>query len=278
MSLLLGNRPTPRRVHPGQLQFLPPVPVPAGEAARLAALHRYQILDTSPAQVFVHIAQMAADTAHVPVALISLVDRHRQWFLAGAGLAEMGITVQETPREIAFCAYTIMGDGLLVVEDATRDDRFRNNPVVTGPLGIRFYAGVPLLTRDGHALGSLCLIDRQPRRLDPVVALALPLLAQQVVDQLELRLVHHQLHQAKRALATIADHYSHRVRLPLASLLGIVGLIDPETLTGENRQLYEMLCETARNMDDTIHEVVHTANVNYELRMTDHQLPMTNNE
>jgi GAF domain-containing protein len=270
MSLLLGNRNTPNRVHPGQLQLLPPVPVPAGEAARLAALQRYQILDTSPAQAFEQIAQTAADTGNVPVALISLVDRHRQWFLAASGLASIGVTARETPRDIAFCAHTILGDGPLVVEDATRDDRFRNNPLVTGPVGIRFYAGVPLLTRDGHALGTLCLIDRQPRRLDPVAALALPLLAQQVVDQLELRLVHHQLHQAKRALATIADHYSHRVRLPLASLLGIVGLIDPGTLTEENRELYEMLCETARNMDDTIHRVVDTANG------ANDQLPMTN--
>jgi GAF domain-containing protein len=126
------------------------VPVPAGETARLAALQRYQILDTSPAQAFGQIVQSAADTGNVPVALISLVDRHRQWFLAAAGLAKMGITVQETPREIAFCAHTIMGDGLLVVEDATRDDRFRYNPLVTGPVGIRFYAGMPLLTREGH--------------------------------------------------------------------------------------------------------------------------------
>jgi GAF domain-containing protein len=265
MSLLLGNQPNPSRIIPGQLQLLPRVPVPAGETARLAALQRYQILDTSPAQAFSQIVQSAADTANVPVALISLVDRHRQWFLAATGLAKMGVTAQETPREIAFCAHTIMGDGLLVVEDATRDDRFRNNPLVTGPVGIRFYAGMPLLTRDGHALGTLCLIDRQPRQLDPVAALALPLLARQVVDQLELRLVQHHLFEAKRALATIADHYSHRVRLPLASLLGIVGLIDPNTLSGENRELYEMLCETARNMDDTIHQVVHTANgVNYQ--------------
>ncbi len=264
MSLLLGNRTTPCRVNPGHLQLLPRVPVPTGEAARLAALQRYQILDTSPAQAFGQIAQLAAHTANVPVALISLLDQHRQWFLAATGLAKIDVTVRETPREIAFCAHTIMGDGLLVVEDATRDDRFRNNPLVTGPAGIRFYAGMPLLTPDGHALGSLCLIDRRPRQLDPAVALALPLLARQVVDQLELRLAQHQLHEAKRALATIADHFSHRVRLPLASLLGIVGLIDPNTLTEENQQLYEMLCETARNMDDTIHGVVHMVNeINY---------------
>ena len=150
----------------------------------------------------------------------------------------------------------------MVVADATQDDRFRNNPLVTGPTGIRFYAGMPLLTREGHALGSLCLIDRRPRQLDPLAAVALPLLAQQVVDQLELRLAQHHLSGAQQTLATIADLYSHRVRLPLASLLGILELIEPDTLTGENRQFYEMLCETAREMDVTIHEVVRTANGN----------------
>ncbi len=272
MHLFPGGRPTPGPVHPGQLPLLPPVPVPAGEAARLAALRRYQILDTSPAQAFGQIVQGAARTGNTPVAIITLVDHYRQWFLAGTGLAEAGITANETPREIAFCAHTILGEGLLVVEDATRDDRFRHNPLVTGPVGIRFYAGMPLRTRDGHALGALCLIDRQPRQLDPAAALALPLLARQVVDQLELRLLGLGLREANQVLSTLADQYSHRVRLPLASLLGILELIDPTTLAEENRELYGMLRETAREMDVTIHEVVHTANRtvkhNDQLRMT----------
>lgn len=275
MHLLPGDPPTPDRVSDKSLQLLPPVPVPATEAARLAALRRYQILDTSPAQAFGQIVQEAARTGNAPVAIITLVDRYRQWFLAGTGLAEAGITGTETPREIAFCAYTILGDGLLVVEDATRDERFRHNPLVTGPVGIRFYAGMPLRTRDGHALGALCLIDQQPRQLDPVTALLLPQLARQVADQLELRLLGLRLREAKEALALIADHYSHRVRLPLASMLGILELIDPNTLTGENRELYLMLCETAREMDVTIHEVVHTANRTVK---NNDQLPMTHDE
>jgi GAF domain-containing protein len=275
MHLLPGDQPSSKPVTDNALQLLPPVPVPPGETARLAALRRYQILDTPPAQAFGQIVQEAARTGKVPMAVITLIDRHRQWFLAGTGLAEAGITVTETPREIAFCAYTILGDGLLVVEDATRDDRFRYNPAVTGPLGIRFYAGMPLRTREGHALGALCLIDRKPQQLDPAVALVLPLLARQVVDQLEIRLLRMGLREANASLATIADHFSHRVRLPLASLLGILELLDPDTLTDENRELYLMLRETAREMDVTIHEVVHTAN-----RTVKHndQLPVTNDQ
>ncbi len=272
MHLLLGNRLTPNRVSPGQLQLLPRLPVLLEETARLAALRRYQILDTSPAQAFNQIVQGAARTGNVPVALITLVDQHRQWFLAETGLAQLGITAPQTPREIAFCAHTIMGDGPLVVEDATRDDRFRNNPLVKGPAGIRFYAGIPLRTSEGHALGSLCLIDRKPQPLDPVTALVLPLLARQVMDQLELRLLEMGLRGANEALASIADHYSHRVRLPLASLLGILELLDQDTLTGEIRELYLLLRETAREMDVSIHEVVHMASRkvidNHSLLMT----------
>lgn len=273
MHLLSGNKPTRHRLHPGGLQLLVRPPVPAGEAARLAALQQYQILDSAPAQVFGRIAQEAARAGNVPVAIITLLDRHRQWFLAATGLADMNITGTETPREIAFCAYTILGDGLLLVEDATQDDRFRHNPLVTGPVGLRFYAGVPLLTREGHALGALCLLDNKPHPLDPGAALALPLLAQQVMAQLELRIAQQDLHQANQALRLIADHFSHRVRLPLASLLGILELLDPLTLTAENRELYEMLRETARDMDTTIHQVVHTANHTVK---SNYQLPMTN--
>jgi GAF domain-containing protein len=235
-------------------------------------VRRYQILDTSPAQAFSQIVKGAARISIVPVALITLVDLHRQWFLAGTGLAKAGITQNQTPRKVAFCAHTNLGEGMLVVEDATQDDGFCQNPLLTGPVGIRFYAGMPLRTQDGHALGALCLIDQKPRQLDPMAALALPLLARQVVNQLELRLLGLGLGQADQALSLIADHYSHRVRRLLASLLGILELIDPATLTKENRKLYLMLRETVRALDVTLHEVVHTANRkvknNDPLRMT----------
>lgn len=133
-------------------------PTPQNEAARLATLHGLQILDTPPEQRFDRITAFARDLFLVPIALVSLVDRQRQWFKSRAGLE-----ATETPRAVSFCAHTILSDDLFVVEDATTDERFRDNPLVTGPPFVRFYAGVPL-TAGGFRVGTLCLIDHKPRR------------------------------------------------------------------------------------------------------------------
>ncbi|WP_434622835.1 putative bifunctional diguanylate cyclase/phosphodiesterase [Azospirillum sp. B2RO_4] len=133
-------------------------PIPAREGDRLAALQRFELLDTPAEPAFDQITRLAAKLLKVPVALISLVDRDRQWFKS-----RIGLPVQETPREHAFCAHALESDALLVVADARQDERFANNPLVTGDPNIRFYAGAPLRTADGLALGTICVIDDQPR-------------------------------------------------------------------------------------------------------------------
>ncbi|WP_148294125.1 GAF domain-containing protein, partial [Azospirillum sp. B506] len=133
-------------------------PIPAREEDRLAALQRFELLDTPAEPAFDQITRLAAKLLKVPVALISLVDRDRQWFKS-----RIGLPVQETPREHAFCAHALESDALLVVGDARQDERFANNPLVTGDPNIRFYAGAPLRTADGLALGTICVIDDQPR-------------------------------------------------------------------------------------------------------------------
>ncbi len=158
-------------------------PVPENEADRIAALRRYQILDTSPEEAFDRITRMAATCLEVPVSLVSLVDESRQWFKS-----HHGIDAEEIPREIAFCAHTIMGDQPMVIEDATADPRFANNPLVTTDPNIRFYAGAPLITHDGFKLGSLCVFDQQPRTLSGEQHNVLKDLAALVVDAMELRL------------------------------------------------------------------------------------------
>jgi len=154
------------------------------EAGRLAALRSYGVLDTPPEPAFDDIARLAADACEAPIALVSLVDEHRQWFKAHVGLAR-----RETPRHLSFCAHAIEADATMTVRDAAADARFATNALVIGEPGIRFYAGAPLVTPAGHRLGTLCVIDTEPRPrgLTDRQARSLGALAAQVVSQLELR-------------------------------------------------------------------------------------------
>jgi GAF domain-containing protein len=157
-------------------------PIPQDEKKRLKVLWQYEVLDTIPEEVFDDLADLAAQICEAPIALISLVDEKRQWFKA-----KVGVTVSETSRDSSFCAYAITQGDLFIVPDATLDERFANNPLVTSEPKIRFYAGAPLITPDGHALGTLCVIDKVPRELRPEQKQALRILARHVVTQLELR-------------------------------------------------------------------------------------------
>jgi EAL domain-containing protein (putative c-di-GMP-specific phosphodiesterase class I)/GAF domain-containing protein len=132
--------------------------LPVNEAERLAALRSSNLLDSPADPAFDHIAEIATEMFGVPIAVVSLVDEHRQWFKSIRGLDAV-----ETPREISFCAHAILNEGIMQVRDAQTDPRFKDNPLVTGAPGIRFYAGVPLRTHEGLALGTLCLVDTSPR-------------------------------------------------------------------------------------------------------------------
>lgn len=152
------------------------------EAGRLKALHSYRILDTEPEQGFDDLTMIASQICGTPIALISLVDENRQWFKS-----RIGVSVQETARNVSFCAHAIQQEGLFQVSDALNDARFRDNPLVLGEPHVRFYAGMPILTPEGDALGTLCVIDHQPRTLTQSQKDALAALQRQVEAQLELR-------------------------------------------------------------------------------------------
>ncbi|MCU0927223.1 MAG: PAS domain-containing protein, partial [Hydrogenophaga sp.] len=164
---------------------------PPNEAQRLDRLRRFGVLDTLPQEAFDHITALASAICGTPIALISLIDHDRQWFKS-----RVGLDVPQTPREVAFCSHAILHpQDILEVTDATTDERFQDNPLVNEAPDIRFYAGMPIVTDDGFALGTVCVIDRQARQLDERQRQSLRSLAKLVLNLLE----REELHQAKLA-------------------------------------------------------------------------------
>lgn len=176
-------------------------PLPDNESARLQALQNLDIVDTPNEKSFDDIVAIAAMICQVPTAVISLVDKKRQWFKAG-----VGVEVTETPRDMAFCAHAILSPHqLTLVEDARQDQRFQDNPLVTDNPGIRFYAGAPLVTQSGAALGTLCVIDYQPRGLSADQEQALAALARQVMQLFNLRAANQRLQHNAESMQLMSD-------------------------------------------------------------------------
>jgi len=192
-------------------------PLPENEAARLETLQRYGILDTLPEQEFDDLSRLAAMICGTPIALVSMVDRNRQWFKSRIGMEE-----SETPRDLAFCAHAILEADVMVVPDALADERFRTNPLVTDHPSVRFYAGAPLMTAEGHALGTLCVMDHQPREMSWEQRHALKALSRLVVTQLELRRSVGNLSRAMIERRFAEDELDQLFTLSL-DMLGIAG-------------------------------------------------------
>ena len=174
--------------------------MPKHEITRLKILWDYEVLDTVPERIFDDLTELAAKICEAPIALITLIDDKRQWFKS-----KVGVTVKETSRDISFCAHAIKSEGLFIVPDALKDKRFANNPLVTSDPKIRFYTGAPLVTPDGYALGTLCVIDQVPRELRPEQKQALIILARHVMTQLELRRHTRELAQARKTREETSD-------------------------------------------------------------------------
>jgi GAF domain-containing protein len=167
--------------------------IPDNESERLAALRRFDVLDTPPDGAFDRITRLASELLEMPISIVSLVDHDRIWFKSTHGLEG----VKQIDRAPGLCASAILGEEIWLIEDARVDPRALANPLVAGEFGLRFYAGSPLRTHDGYNLGTLCVIDKQPRRLTDRDARVLDDLAALVVDELELRLAARR--QARRA-------------------------------------------------------------------------------
>jgi GAF domain-containing protein len=236
------------------------------EAARLAKLLDYQVLDTPPEREFDEITAAAARLFNMPISLVSLVDGERQWFKARYGLAE-----KQTPRQHAFCAHAISSDDLFVVPDATQDPRFADNPLVTGDPNIRFYAGAPLVTPDNFRLGTLCVIDTKPHQApNEDQRTILTMLARLVVRELENRRIarraEHQAQMAARlaeavialmaaadreaTLRAIADH-ARRLCVPDAARTGVIGA-PPADATWATRAEADVSAVRWEQLDQTL--------------------------
>lgn len=238
---------------------------PIDEEERLAELYKYEILDTNPEEDFDQLVELASAICEVPISLVSLIDRDRQWFKA-----KKGLDLDETSRDVAFCAHAILQDEVFIVENALDDIRFFDNPYVVND-GIRFYAGMPIKTRNGKNLGTLCVIDREPKTLSPSQKRALEILGRQVINLMDLRLTNNR----QKELITLLDKQkeelkaqnefnsrlikllAHDIKSPLTSIKGgldliLGGYMAPEEATEIFKDLSGSIDSTLQMVDDTL--------------------------
>lgn len=238
-------------------------PVPENEKARLAKLYEYSLLDTLEEEEFDQITRMASKICGTPISLISLIDKDRQWFKS-----KVGLPVPETPREFAFCAHAINDPkNALVVPDSRKDERFQGNPLVDNDPNVVFYAGFPLAS-DDLALGTLCVIDHQPRELEKEQLEALETLANQVVKLFELRRSKLQLERTvlelqtqNKSLEEFARVAAHDIKSPLANIYTMVDLLQYqlESADEQTKDLLEMIQTSAKSLSELIDGILKMA-------------------
>jgi len=226
-------------------------PIPFNEQERLRALEKYDILDTLPEREFDHLTRLASHITGSPIALISLLDEHRQWFKSRVGLG-----AEQTPRNISFCQHAIMSNQLFEVQDATKDSRFRKNPLVTEDPNIRFYAGYPLQTREGFNLGTICVIDNQPKALNEEQREMMRYLAEATIALIEARKTNQELEKVIRYKNEFLSNVSHEIRTPMNAILGFSELLQRTDLSKEQANHLEAISSAAGNLLVVINDIL----------------------
>jgi signal transduction histidine kinase len=250
--------------------------IPPNETERLVALKSYQVLDTAPEVAFDELTQLAAAICETPIALVSLIDEHRQWFKS-----RHGVDASETPRELAFCAHAIHQSSVFVVEDARKHQDFHDNPLVTGAPNVRFYAGAQLATPDGYNIGMLCVIDHTPRKLNEHQLRALDILARRVVAELERKKAVTQLKEQQAqlvhtsrfsAVGEMAAGIAHEINNPLTIIAGTAARMERQ-MQGGSAEMQQMIPDfrNIRHTVDRIAKIVRgllafSGNANYQSR------------
>lgn len=233
-------------------------PIPHNELERLAALKRYNIIDTLPENAFDDATKLVSYICGVPIAHISFIDEDRQWFKS-----EIGIGLTEVPREISFCQYTIMDTKMLEIPDTHLNDTFKDDDNVTGGFKVRFYAGVPLTTPDGYNIGTLCAIDHVTKELNDDQRNALSIVAKHVVNQLELRTKNIELAKQKKiaeravfAKDSFLANMSHEIRTPLNAIIGFTDLLAQTTMDNVQRDYIESVQVAGENLLIIINDIL----------------------
>ena len=239
--------------------------IPATEEERLTAVRRYDILDTPPDGAFDRVTALAARACDMPISTVTIVDEDRIWFKSVVGLEG----VAQVDRDPGLCASAIIQESPYLVTDASLDPRTLDNPLVCGDLGLRFYAGVPLRTGDGHNLGTLNVIDVHPRELSDEQLATLQDLAAIVMDELELRLAAKRtvelesLHAAAAFRDTIVAGLSHEMRTPIAVLHGLADLLGGDEGDGDDAELREVYRRQVRHLDRLVEQFLDYASLEH---------------
>ncbi len=240
--------------------------LPENENERLKNLKDYEILDTLPEQQYEDITKLASLICNTPISLISLVDEKRQWFKS-----KVGLEASETARELAFCAHAILDkDNVFYVPNALNDERFHDNPLVTGDPNVVFYAGAPLVTKEGFPLGTLCVIDNKPGELNENQLAALGALSRQVISQFELRRLLKTARQyqenleealdkaesAVRAKRTFLATMSHEIRTPMNAVIGFADLLSKTALDGKQHLFVNKINDSGKNLMVILNDIL----------------------
>ncbi|MEZ0007122.1 signal transduction histidine kinase [Flavobacterium sp. 28YEA47A] len=236
--------------------------IPHNEKERLDALLAYKILDSAPEKDFDDIVKLASEICHTPISTITLVDKDRQWFKS-----KIGLEFSEGARDTSFCAHTLNNPReMMIVPDSLEDDRFYDNPSVIGFPNVRCYVGVPLVDPNGYALGSLCVVDNQPRNLDNFQLLALEKLANQVINLLELRKKNFQLMENHNMLLSkykdleqFASIVSHDIKSPLNNIMMLTKLLQEsnhDQLDGDGMQMLSYIYKSSEELKKLVDAIL----------------------